>query len=392
MPLYHPPSLTWIHCGGLNTKNANNGHIELKMEEILTVSTEKYSPVCRLHLRGWASTCDGVCPRGKRGRSLVHQGRGRVEIPRNRQRTVPVPTRARTLTCQTKRHPSEHQTREHMVERRDTAMDIWSLGVVTMQMLQIGSLSKPEDGVAHGATWCESIEKRAVETSLLSAKIQQRSSGPLLPALVTELWSFLANFMLKVDPKKRASAKDCHEAGRLTVFKSFNTTDGVATVKAPQTSQLKNTITGGPSVAGASSQHADHLPSTPSPAASSSPIPNPLSKNPSPQSILTTTTIDATNGPSLFSNITGPRSPSLFVVFPPQSALFQDTNPLPGLSTRKPSMSDPAVEDSTDESTTALPNAATLPANDSQGQIRKIAHLDRMKTRYGRVLMDWMRS
>ncbi len=82
-----------------------------------------------------------------------------------------------------------------------------------------------------------------------------------------------------------------------------------------------------------------YLPSKPSPAASSSPTPNPSSKNPSSQSILTTSTIDATNGPSLFSNITGPsgpsgpRGPSLFGVFPPQSALFQNTNPLPGLST-----------------------------------------------------------
>ncbi len=219
-------------------------------------------------------------------------------------------------------------------------MDIWSLGFVTMQMLQIGSLSKPEDGVAHGATWCESIEKRAVETSLLSAKIQQRSSGPLLPALVTELWSFLANFMLKVDPKKRASAKDCLEAGRLTVFKSCNTTDGVATETAPRTSQLRNTITGihaGPSVAAASSQHVNHQ--------RNNSIPLKRSGFPS--------TVNAR---------------------------------------RKPSISDPAVEDSTDESTTALPKAATNPANDSHGQTPNIAHLNQMKTKYGKVLMDYMKS
>ncbi len=64
-----------------------------------------------------------------------------------------------------------------------------------------------------------------------------------------------------------------------------------------------------------------------------SPIPNPRSKNPPPQSILTTTTIDATNGPSLFSNIPRPTGLSLFRVFPPQSALFPVTNPLPRLST-----------------------------------------------------------
>ncbi len=81
-----------------------------------------------------------------------------------------------------------------------------------------------------------------------------------------------------------------------------------------------------------------YLPSTTSPAASSSPTPTPLSKNP-PSSILTTSAIGAANGPSLFSNITGPNGPSgprgssIFGIFPPQSALFQNINPLPGLST-----------------------------------------------------------
>ncbi len=81
-----------------------------------------------------------------------------------------------------------------------------------------------------------------------------------------------------------------------------------------------------------------YLPSTTSPAASSSPNPTPLSKNP-PSSILTTSAIGAANGPSLFSNITGPNGPSgprgssIFGIFPPQSALFQNINPLPGLST-----------------------------------------------------------
>ena len=77
------------------------------------------------------------------------------------------------------------------------------------------------------------------------------------------------------------------------------------------------------------------FPSTPVPAQPSLSMPTPLFQSPPPQSILTTTTIGATKGPSLFSNYARPKGPSLFGVFPPQSARSQDPSPSPGLSTQK---------------------------------------------------------
>lgn len=104
-------------------------------------------------------------------------------------------------------------------------MDIWSLGVVMMEMFLKGRLPEPKDGVSYGTNWCNTLEKLAVRISIASTQKDRTSSQPLKKNLRTELWSLIVNHMLKVDPKTRTSAKECIDAGRYTVFSHYYLSD-----------------------------------------------------------------------------------------------------------------------------------------------------------------------
>lgn len=104
-------------------------------------------------------------------------------------------------------------------------MDIWSLGVVIMEMSLGRPLHKLENGVAYGPRWCSAIENLATKISTGRKEEDQESSQPLKKGLLPELRWFIAKFMLKVDPKKRVSAKECLYEGRWTVFSHYYTTD-----------------------------------------------------------------------------------------------------------------------------------------------------------------------
>ncbi|CAD6563772.1 MAG: hypothetical protein ASARMPREDX12_000056 [Alectoria sarmentosa] len=108
----------------------------------------------------------------------------------------------------------------------DPTVDIWSLGVVVMQMLLKGRLPKPKDGVPYGATWCKNIESFAAQNYIASEQRDRRSLPPLTCSMETALWSFIMSCMLKVDAEKRFSAKKCFEVGKWTLFEFITTSKG----------------------------------------------------------------------------------------------------------------------------------------------------------------------
>lgn len=101
---------------------------------------------------------------------------------------------------------------------------MWSLGVVVMQMLAAGRLPIPKDRVPQGPTWCGIIENVAVKYALASEQ-QNRNHPSQARCLFAQLWSFITTHLLKLDPEMRSTAKECLEAGKVTVFKFFQ--DGI---------------------------------------------------------------------------------------------------------------------------------------------------------------------
>ena len=120
-------------------------------------------------------------------------------------------------------------------------MDIWSLGVVVMQMLLKGRLPKPKDGVPYGATWCKNIENFAAQNYIASEQRDRASLPPLKCSTETALWSFIMSCMLKVDAEKRFSAKKCLEVGKWTLFESKGEVERTPTGRQDGESSLGTT-------------------------------------------------------------------------------------------------------------------------------------------------------
>lgn len=99
------------------------------------------------------------------------------------------------------------------------------MGAVVMQMLAAGRLPNPQDSVAHGPAWCGILENVAVKYATALGQQNQNAPASQARCLFAELWSFIATYMLKVDPKRRSTAKECLEAGKLTVFRFFQETE-----------------------------------------------------------------------------------------------------------------------------------------------------------------------
>lgn len=91
----------------------------------------------------------------------------------------------------------------------DSKIDIWSLGVVIMQLLLTGDIPLLTSGCMQGLQWCQDIiavaeqnHKRCLEYDDLHLGIDGNS-------METTLWAFIALFMLKWKSKDRKSAQQC---------------------------------------------------------------------------------------------------------------------------------------------------------------------------------------
>ena len=87
-------------------------------------------------------------------------------------------------------------------------IDVWSVGVVILQLLLKGYLPKPTAGCLQGPQWCSKMADLAIRNCLNSHQHDSiHLTGKM--SLNTGLYSLLADCMLKEDPSRRLSAQDC---------------------------------------------------------------------------------------------------------------------------------------------------------------------------------------
>ena len=97
-------------------------------------------------------------------------------------------------------------------------VDIWSLGIVAMEMLTDGRLPPPQNGVAFGQTWCRELAHYAINNAIVSDYIDLTSLPADQISLYTALWNLIVGAMLPMEPNDRLSATDCLELGRSGAF------------------------------------------------------------------------------------------------------------------------------------------------------------------------------
>ena len=88
-------------------------------------------------------------------------------------------------------------------ETYDNRVDIWSVGVVILQLLLEGNLPHPDGEYVQGPEWCVDIVNVAKQNYESFHHADQIRSQNDKITLKTFLWGFIAKFMLVVDPRKR---------------------------------------------------------------------------------------------------------------------------------------------------------------------------------------------
>lgn len=94
-------------------------------------------------------------------------------------------------------------------------IDIWSLGVVILQLLMNGNLPAPSQYM-QGQEWCFDVMSTAFANCLVCRDRDESELRENEHSLKTLTWNFVRLFMLEDDPKHRLSAQDClnHEMFR----------------------------------------------------------------------------------------------------------------------------------------------------------------------------------
>lgn len=93
--------------------------------------------------------------------------------------------------------------------RYTSKVDIWSLGVVILQLLLEGNVPVASGDHMEGEVWCKDIFNftRRNTDAYLRKDRQELSENEY--SLRSFLWVFIRNFMLQGDPNKRLSAQEC---------------------------------------------------------------------------------------------------------------------------------------------------------------------------------------
>ena len=87
-------------------------------------------------------------------------------------------------------------------------VDIWSLGVVILQLLLKKLLPDPTAYI-HGTEWCRDINRRANESYFDSLREDRDLLSENEYSLHTLVWDFIRNSMLQENPSNRLSASEC---------------------------------------------------------------------------------------------------------------------------------------------------------------------------------------
>ena len=88
-------------------------------------------------------------------------------------------------------------------------VDVWSLGVVIVQLLLEGCVPRPTRRWLHGPHWCADLVRLARQNYFSSLSQDKVHLNKYEYSLKTFLWGFVAGSMLQLDPKKRLSAQEC---------------------------------------------------------------------------------------------------------------------------------------------------------------------------------------
>ena len=101
----------------------------------------------------------------------------------------------------------------------DSKVDVWSLGVVILQLLLMGQLPIPTKGGAK-RQWCRDIitfvnHKHQFHLHRITS---QGNDGSILE---TTLWGSIAVLMLKLKPEDRMSAQQCLDSPLLTALQGY---------------------------------------------------------------------------------------------------------------------------------------------------------------------------
>ena len=95
-------------------------------------------------------------------------------------------------------------------EEYTSKIDVWSLGMVLMQLLLQGCIPTPKDGNVQGPEWCNHVASTANDNLFLyrwhDTHILEYPEG--IWTLETELWEFVTRMLIE-DPHLRPSADDC---------------------------------------------------------------------------------------------------------------------------------------------------------------------------------------
>ena len=103
----------------------------------------------------------------------------------------------------------------------DSKVDVWSLGVVILQLLSMGHLPIPTRSGPQGAQWCQDIITFVNHKYKFYLHRDTSQSGSDVSSLETPLWGFIAVLMLKLEPKDRKSAQECLDSPFLTALQGY---------------------------------------------------------------------------------------------------------------------------------------------------------------------------
>ena len=103
----------------------------------------------------------------------------------------------------------------------DSKIDIWSLGIVIMQLLLRGDIPLLTSRCMQGLQWCRDVITVANHNYKNCLNHDDLHLGNDGNSLETTLWAFIALFMLKWEPKDRKSAQQCLDSPILSGMQEY---------------------------------------------------------------------------------------------------------------------------------------------------------------------------